>query len=557
MNKLLARNFGIGALLLVPLAHNSLKPPPLYAQTPSSPQAANVQSQWNPQSIPSCTSVDTHHPLVTSADLHAFPLKHPCWKAQILHYLKQLVQFRTVRINESPNEHGGFLKMKQFLMDWANHFNLVFTSYQDDEVWEISTSSGPRDIAYITHADVVPATNSMTTPFQLVRKSDRWCARGSEDNKGPIAVAMTLLPILKTTAAHYKKNISLLIGTGEETNWKGMETFAEKTPRIPFPISLDSSFPIVNGEFGYVSWYLEFGQTGLTLPKTSPFNLDFAGAGQTLNQIPPDGIIRIGIDAPLSLEKANEMVRDHIEKISKTFPADAFEVSLESNSLERWLMVRVKGRAAHASTPEEGSNPIWFLASLVTSLGVNPSPTLDALTFIDKFLTNDHYGAKLGISTTHPLMGKLVIAPTILKHQEKTILVGINIRRPIGESSENFKDKLVSVKHNLQDNFGWQLKMVREPYVGEATFTSPDSPLPRILLKAYRKVSNDQINKAKSVRGGTYAKLFPGAINFGPSLPEDQYTGHTQNECIRDKQIATLFEGLLLGSCALFNETRE
>jgi acetylornithine deacetylase/succinyl-diaminopimelate desuccinylase-like protein len=35
-----------------------------------------------------------------------------------------------------------------------------------------------------------------------------------------------------------------------------------------------------------------------------------------------------------------------------------------------------------------------------------------------------------------------------------------------------------------------------------------------------------------SVRGGTYARLFPRAVDFGPAFPGDLYTGHAPDESI-------------------------
>ncbi|CAN0581290.1 unnamed protein product, partial [Laminaria digitata] len=67
-------------------------------------------------------------------------------------------------------------------------------------------------------------------------------------------------------------------------------------------------------------------------------------------------------------------------------------------------------------------------------------------------------------------------------------------------------------------------------YVGEPALVDPDSHLVRTLMQIYRDASGDKNAQPQSIRGGTYARLFDGAVSFGPSLPGRPYRGHAPDE---------------------------
>jgi acetylornithine deacetylase/succinyl-diaminopimelate desuccinylase-like protein len=57
-------------------------------------------------------------------------------------------------------------------------------------------------------------------------------------------------------------------------------------------------------------------------------------------------------------------------------------------------------------------------------------------------------------------------------------------------------------------------------------------PLVTTLLDIYKRHRNDPDAKPGSVRGGTYARLFPKAVDFGPGFPGETYSGHAPDEFI-------------------------
>ncbi len=51
--------------------------------------------------------------------------------------------------------------------------------------------------------------------------------------------------------------------------------------------------------------------------------------------------------------------------------------------------------------------------------------------------------------------------------------------------------------------------------------------------------------KPKTIRGGTYSRLFPGAVNFGPALPDHEYRGHAPDEYIEAEALQLMNETVL------------
>jgi len=49
-------------------------------------------------------------------------------------------------------------------------------------------------------------------------------------------------------------------------------------------------------------------------------------------------------------------------------------------------------------------------------------------------------------------------------------------------------------------------------------------------MKVYRACTGDESAKPKSIGGGTYAKMLPGVVAFGPIFPGDEVREHKPDE---------------------------
>lgn len=73
-------------------------------------------------------------------------------------------------------------------------------------------------------------------------------------------------------------------------------------------------------------------------------------------------------------------------------------------------------------------------------------------------------------------------------------------------------------------------EVVADRYVGKPHLADTSGPLTATLLEIYREVTGQADAQVLTIRGGTYARLFPGAVSFGPALPHTPYRGHAPDE---------------------------
>lgn len=75
-------------------------------------------------------------------------------------------------------------------------------------------------------------------------------------------------------------------------------------------------------------------------------------------------------------------------------------------------------------------------------------------------------------------------------------------------------------------------------------FVDPNSELVTKLMNIYRQYTNDTFSCAKTIGGGTYARMFDNFVSFGPELPNevkttDQFVGgpHQRDEGVKVSEL--------------------
>jgi acetylornithine deacetylase/succinyl-diaminopimelate desuccinylase-like protein len=148
-------------------------------------------------------------------------------------------------------------------------------------------------------------------------------------------------------------------------------------------------------------------------------------------------------------------------------------------------------------------------------------------------------------------MGPLLVTPTLLRVDGEQAKLSINMRRPAGMSTPAFQEKLDATLALLKKDIDGAISEVGERYVGEPAIAATDGPLVPTLLDIYRKETGDSAAQPISIRGGTYARLFPGAVSFGPSLPGHAYRGHAPDESIELDALALMGRSIFSAIIAL------
>lgn len=430
-----------------------------------------------------------------------------------------LVAFPTVRAKEDKTGPS-FSAMRRYLERWSAQRGFEFESF-DDDPWVISWGEGDPSVAFVMHADVVPVDPKAwkTSPFEIEKKGDRLYGRGTEDDKGPIAAVLHAMDTLKKLGHRPQGRVMAILGTGEEHNWDGMVAYAKSQPHAKFVVSIDANFPVVVAESGFVAWRLEAPLAKGKKPNPGCFEASTVEGGQFLTQVPGEARITYAPPANAAWEEAAKKVitREHVRH----------EVAIADDEATLTMF----GKAVHSSVAHDGVNAMGALAAVANDVELCPGGIRDMLRVVARFLDGDLWGERLGLAYEHDMMGRLLVTPTVLKVEGDKVLLSINMRRPEGKTVDEFNTSLDTALAKIQSEISSTI--VEQPkgrYVGKPALAETDGPLVDTLLELYREAANVKDAKPLSIRGGTYARLFPGAVSFGPSIPGREYRGHAPDE---------------------------
>lgn len=501
-----------------------------------------------------------------------------CGLHQTVELTRALISFPTISSQESPATGPSFAAMATFLDDWALRAGLRFNVVGNHDAWEIILGEGPRNVAFVMHADVVPAGSGSHhdgevaelpagwehSPFHGTVGEGRLYGRGAEDNKGAIAATLVALRTLKRFGIQPHGELAAVLGTGEESDWSGMVRYAKIGIKARHTISVDASFPLVVAESGFVEW-----QLGVKMNPIGPMNSLEAGdqplvvdasGGQFLTQVPGQAQMRLVPPAGEPLHEFGQRVEAAVQiesnARSHARSKQGFILGHAVDSERGEVVVAVEGQALHSSQADQGHNALWPLAGVAARLGVAPNAFGQLLQLIGSKLDGDHWGEKLGIAYQHPLMGRLLVAPTLLRAKDGVVTLSINMRRPTGRSNEAFSATLDQALAAIQRDVSPNIHESKERYLGNPFVSDTEGNLATTLLSIYREHTGQKAAAPKSIRGGTYAKLFPGAVSFGPSFPGRVYRGHTPNEYIRLDDLLDTTSMLLEAALRLDREVR-
>lgn len=438
--------------------------------------------------------------------------------------LADLVRFRTVHQEDVANvDNPEFRKFKQYLETRAKAFGFDVTDY--GAVLVIGYGDAKSRLGVVTHGDVQPADASKwnKSPFELDTASEpgRLIARGSEDDKAAIATALYAMKSLKDLGLPVTRRIELIVALTEESDWAPFQEVLTRYTPPGVNIGIDSDYPVVVAEKGWGGVQLVFKDTvkackGVTVER-------FEG-GAFMSQVPEDATLAIdGGDSRLLAQMRDRAA----EQAGMQF---TFEQS------DNGIVVHGKGKAAHSSTPENGVNALAHAAALLEGETLCPSPAAAAVDFVNALIRTDIYGEHFGnIAWRHDFMGPLTVNLSTATMQDGATQIGINLRAPAGKSTQQLETEL------REAIAGWsQSSKFDAPdtqiFLSDAYL--PEQP-PQVepLLAVYRHFTGDKDAKPISIGGGTNARLLPGGINFGPSMPGVAYSGHSEHEFITRKQM--------------------
>ncbi len=363
-----------------------------------------------------------------------------------------------------------------------------------------------KTVAVVCHGDVVPAENGWEKdPFTLYRKDDHLVGRGTTDNKGAAVAVLFSLRCLLENGWRPKNDFVLRIGCAEEIGMKDVP-LAYDMPPADFTLVPDSGFPIAFGEKGSVK---------------ASFSLDW--------------------DSEITIEGGNGTSVIGLA-YAKNCAAASF-VFPDGIRLENGVL-SAKGIQRHPAMPEGGKDASVMLLEYLLSenLVTDPSSRKSANTVCRLFST--FYGEGLGLACSDEMSGPLTAVLTSIKAENGKLKGTLSIRFPVSCDASHIEDKLKKVLSSCHiDSFS-------------SGYMRPMSPQ----LEKLNEISCRMYGCSKPayiMAGGTYARMFPGAVAYGmgsplgniaPPFPKGEGRAHQKNESVH---IERMKKGFLIYAEAL------
>jgi dipeptidase D len=438
--------------------------------------------------------------------------------------LAELVRFRTVHEPGIANaDHPEFRAFNAHLGQHAKSLGFDVTDLGAALV--IGMGEADQRLGIATHGDVQPADPSKwrSSPFELDTESEpgRLIARGSEDDKGPIATALYAMKTLKDLGLPLSRRIELIVSLTEESDWTPFRELLTRYTPPPINIALDSQYPVVVAEKGWGGLWVTFaGATGGNAHGIERFE-----GGAFISQVPED--------ASLVLSGAEPEVLREIQARIRAADDSAFRLEPHGGG----LIVHAKGTAAHSATPEQGRNALTMLAALFEGLTTIDSASGQAVDFVNALVGTGWEAERFGeVAYAHPMMGPLTLNLSTARTTAQGVELAINLRAPAGKSPEQLDGELRAAIASWAGARGVAMPEVRTDltaahYPAQAPQTGP-------LLAVFRHYTGLHGIEPVSIGGATHARLLPNAVNFGPAMPGVAYTGHSEHEYITREQMS-------------------
>jgi dipeptidase D len=475
---------------------------------------AEAPGRAAPGSVPSAAAVKAAKYAVTT------------YRTEVVRTLAGLVSFNTVADPKVPSDQDPqHIAFKNYLRTETSRLGFDFA----DHGWVIviGLGKGEERVGVVTHGDVQPVdpTKWKKSPFVLDQTSEpgKLLARGAEDDKGPIATALYAMKALKDQQLPLSKRIELYVYMGEESNWQPLVDFLKTHEPPQMNITLDAEYPAVVAEKASGTIAVTFPKNGAAVPAAGKPYIAAFGGGFFGSQIPED--------ANATIANATPALEAQVRERGAKQEGMHYDFTRKGGDLE----VRARGVSAHSSKPEDGVNAVAMLAD---ALAVQPWPNTTAgaaVNYLNELVGTGLYGEKFGgIAYRDKFMGPMTVAPTVIRQKSEGIEVSINLRRPQGKSIEQLTNEVNAALTAWQGrNMALADVTVR---TGEPWLRTNAPQLP-VLMNVFSWFTGMKDPKPVAIGGGTNSRLFPNAVSFGPGMPGEVYTGHSEHEFITLKQL--------------------
>lgn len=414
-------------------------------------------------------------------------------KEELVQDIEAWVRIPSVSIADGSTEGAPFGKQCAKVLELALRRGEEFgfnTNNHEGYAGSIIYGDYESSIGLIGHLDVVPeGDNWIYSPYEAVRKGDFLIGRGVSDNKGASVAALYIARIFKDLNIPIKHGIHVIYGCAEETGMADLAYYVQHKQIPLVSLVLDGKFPVCHGQKG-----------GLNGRLFIPVGEQLHGlkGGTAENNVPDYAQVLIKnislSDVLSSLDKVSENISNYVK----------------AEQQPDGILVYAKGRSGHAANPEGSLNAIWILATVLKESGLFKDEDQKAVDFLSSFLA-DYNGVGAGIEFEDEVSGKLTLNGGIIRSFEKGLELFIDIRYPITTNEEDIKQ---AIKLRIEP-YGVRILDIknREPY-----FIEKDDDKVKVLTDTYNSLRGEHA-EPYVMGGGTYSRVLPKGITFGPGFP--------------------------------------
>ena len=377
--------------------------------------------------------------------------------------------------------------------------------------------AGEKTMGMLCHLDVVPVGDGWTKdPWGGQIEDGKIYGRGTADDKGCAVLALYAMKAVREAGIPLKHAVRLILGCDEETGMTDMRYYAAKEKMPDYGFSPDAEFPVINIEKGHVNLRLggvagEKGADGIQIEELT--------AGERPNVVP--GIAKAVFTAPDA-----EKLEDGLERI---VAETGFELKLTPLGENRYELT-AKGKGSHASMPQLGKNAAGMLLVALDKLGVDGDMG-KMIKAAAEYIALEGDGKSLGIACGDEESGDLTCNLGILRGSEAQLDLVLDIRAPICCDYDRLCGQVV---RRLRGS-GLAVQLLGETPVYHV---DKEHEVVKGLIDAYTRVTGQQ-GYAFAIGGGTYSRMMPSCVAFGPNFPGDTDMCHMPDEYMDIEKMMT------------------